>query len=222
MKEQIKQVQIGMTEYDVLDIMPKPTRITRSEKEKITTIAGGSVMESEARLYWSLPNGHVHINLTNGHVVTINHDECDEWAEVKDFPGYECNEGFIQPGHVHEIGQLITNQQGHQQIRYRQIYVESIEIIGGSVFLGLRDLKNMKLNEANTEVIEYELYDTIQYHNINLYVSVQKFGTRMKFNEEVKQHNDKLLAEQEELKRQKDEEAAAEAKEFPSIDTNEQ
>ena len=109
------------------------------------------------------------------------------------------NKNFIECGRVHEVGQLVSHPQtGQQMIHNSRIYIESVEVVGGNTFLGIRAIKNLHMNEDNTEVVSYDLFDTVQYHNINLYIMVQKCGTNNKFEKELKEYRDLKQRKQEE------------------------
>ena len=227
LSEKVKRLKIGMSEKDVFQYMSKPRQIkhhngvkaVNTEQDKNDERAksavffkpSGSVKNENkqvintTRALWSDKEGlDVWVTFENGIVSSINTDYCEDWKnEVLD--GFNVNENFLKAGEVIEVGMLTTDPQTGRQATNRQtIYLESVEVIGGSVFLGLRHFKNLYLNEDETEIVDMELYDTVQYHNINLYVFVQRFGQRKKIDIEIKKRNDELLKEEQALQTQQE------------------
>ena len=102
---------------------------------------------------------------------------------------------FIKPGALHECTRFSTTpQQGG--IPWQAIYIESIEVIGGQVFLGLRTVYNWK--DEN----DYEIGNTVYYESLLMFNRIQKIGTGNKVVEENKIRNDRNLAIQKALQEQ--------------------
>jgi len=120
---------------------------------------------------------------------------------------YEVNENFLCPGHFHEMGMMGTHPQtGQQGISYTIVYVESVEIIGNCVFLGLRDFYDFKQNDDKTEIISYKLLDTVYYRNLNAFIDIQRFENKARYTLECQAINDMKVKEEQELKTKKEQE----------------
>ena len=105
---------------------------------------------------------------------------------------------FIQPGKMHEYGEPYYEkhpQSGAQMfagIRWKPIWVESIETIGSQVYLGIKDVWNYDETGASPD----EIGDTVLYESLALYPRLQVVGAAKKRETEVKVRNDKRIVDQ--------------------------
>jgi hypothetical protein len=104
------------------------------------------------------------------------------------------NPNFIEPGHLHECVRFSSDPA--QRNRFQAIWIESVEILAGQVFLGIRLVLNWK--DEN----DYELGEVVHYENLLAFNIIQKIGTAKRREDELKVRNDKLLKEQQELQEQ--------------------
>ena len=116
------------------------------------------------------------------------------------------NKNLINPGKIHWVGQLgINPNTGQSGTFFSAIYIESIETVGGTVYLGVRDFEKFTLSQDKTEVVSCELYDTVQYVMLNTFSSIQTYENYVNYLKERKKFNDKK--KQEELNLSKQQEA---------------
>ena len=106
---------------------------------------------------------------------------------------FEVNENFISPGHLH-VG-LCYGPDGKP--KEKCIYVESIEVIGGAVFLGTRHVFNYKSDES-----DYTITDSVLYENLNVFISLQRVKAAKQRDNEIQEWYKKIAKEQEDLKKQ--------------------
>jgi len=182
-----KNIKIGMSESDVLRYIPEPKRVIRHIETTEEVASKGNVQSVEvAKIYWSNKEGlDVTVILENDKVIRIDTDYCEDWkeSEIKD---YYVNDNFIKDGSLHECTRFNSKQ-------VQAIWIESVEIIGGQVFLGLRVVHNW-IDENN-----YEIGEVVHYENILAFSRIQKIGTAQRLEKEIKEHNDRLLKEEQEL-----------------------
>jgi len=104
----------------------------------------------------------------------------------------QVNENFIKPGHVHETTRFGANEQ--QTTVWRPIYIESIEVIGGQVFLGLRDVFTEK--QGSVDEKDYTVLDIVYYENMFMFSRIQRLGIAVQRDQKLKLHSDKTYAKQ--------------------------
>jgi hypothetical protein len=114
------------------------------------------------------------------------------------------NPDFLEVGKLHEATKF--GQDERQGTRWQAMYIESVELIGGQVFLGLKTVLNW------TSETEYVLADTVTYENIFMFSRIQKIGTARKLEEELRINNDRLIKEQIEAQLGQQFETVAEAR----------
>ena len=115
--------------------------------------------------------------------------------ELAEFKPYKVNPDFISPGELH-VG--LKNGKQNPDV----FYIESVEVIGGMVFLGTR----ICYNEADFRTKlptkdELKLSDTVLYENMSIFLQLQTFKSARARNDEVVEYNRKRAEEQAELKR---------------------
>ena len=126
-------------------------------------------------------------------------------VELLEMKPFDVNPNFINPGNFHEVGMLSTNPQtGQQGILKRIVYIESVEIVGGTAWLGLREYGEFKLSEDKTKVESADLYDTVTYHNIGMFCEIQTYENKVRFLQEDKRRKDTIAAIKKELQEVKD------------------
>jgi len=103
------------------------------------------------------------------------------------------NEDFLKPKHLHECTRYSSKA-------VNVIWIESVEIIGGQVFLGLKQVYNW-IDENN-----YEIGEVVWYENLLVFSRIQKIGVTQKLEEEIRARNEQNAAIMQELKEQKEKE----------------
>jgi hypothetical protein len=109
----------------------------------------------------------------------------------------ELSLDFVHPGNMHEYGEhhYEKNPQTGAQIfvgiRWKPIFIESVEIIGSQVYLGVRDVFNYDETGATPD----EIGDVAYYENLILYPRLQIVGTARKREMDIKTKGDKKIAE---------------------------
>jgi len=106
---------------------------------------------------------------------------------------YQVNENFLKEKQLHEFPIIRRNTANNQEVmEWMPIWVESIEVIGGVVYLGLRDVFNFNSDQVTGEVKGFDLGQAVRYENLMLYPRIQKIGTAIKINQDrqaVRQEN---------------------------------
>lgn len=117
--------------------------------------------------------------------------------------------GFIEVGQLHEYTRMGMDES--RGTRWQVVFIESIQEIGGQVFLGLRDVFNVTLDDNHIPT-HWELGNVTYYENLLLFSRIQKVGTAKRRDDDLRKRNDQLLREQEAAKEQ--------LNKHESIDTN--
>jgi len=116
---------------------------------------------------------------------------------------YEVNENFIKPGSMHEYGvpryerDPLTGDQVCVDIQWGPIWIESVEIIGSQVYLGVKDVvvKDIR-NYDPANPASYDVGGVVFYESLSMYPRLQIAGTVQKRKAEIKALNDKNIADQ--------------------------
>jgi len=187
LEQLMEQVDLGMTMDKVLSIMPK-SQYTRKRRT-------GESKDECIYIHWSetFDDTEFIVDMTfkDGVVAAIDSGIYDDFRS-EELLSYEISPDFIKEGGLVEVAMF----EGQAGTRYIAMYVDNIQILGGSVFLGMRRVHNWKSET------EFEITDTVVYYNINCFKHIQRIGTIQKLDAEVKARNDLLLAQQQELEEQ--------------------
>jgi len=119
---------------------------------------------------------------------------------LQEWKPFDVDERFIKPGELHEYSRFGASEA--EGVSWRPIYIDSVQIVGGQVFLGIRDVLNW-----NTES-DYILCDTVYFVSLFMFSRLQRIGTASRNNEEHKAYNEMMIRQEQELAAKKAAEAA--------------
>jgi len=118
---------------------------------------------------------------------------------VEKYKPLDVSESFIKIGEIHEC--ILFGMDEKNPLNWRAIVVESVEVVGGQVFLGYRDVPNWLDSK------DYVVMNTVHYRNLLAFSIIQRVGTLQRMNQEYKEYNKMMVREEQELARKKAEEA---------------
>ena len=133
-------------------------------------------------------------------------------AILEQWKPFDVNEQFISPGHIHEVtrfgSDLVRDAHGQPtgQLNWRAVYIDSVQIIAGQAFLGIKDCNFIPTDDKTGIKEILYIAETAQYENLFVFNRIQRYGTNTKANDEHREYVKQHTQIQEELKEQSGEE----------------